>query len=472
MDPTNKPKGPSPHYSLYQREVFKRGGTTGQLPTFSVHPEKLSDSVKTKLGDRSYFYANSNAGLGWTDRANREAFYRWRIVPRMLVDTNERDLSTTLFGHRIPAPILFAPIGINKLYAPPGELIPAKIAGELGLPYCLSTAASQPIEDVAAANDAAAQAHPDSGYAYVGEQRTNESKAPRFFQLYMGHDDEITLSLMTRAFKSGFDVLMLTVDTWQLGWRPTDIDIANYAFYYPNSVGNELAQSDPVFMRKHAADLEKDSGKWIDSAVWHGKAHTWEKVRWAIREWKRISSSRPFLLKGIQCAADARKALQAGCDGVVVSNHAGRQVDGAVASLEALEEVVREVGGGECRVSSFIPASCFGPLAASPLSRSLFLLLMKTTIIYDSGIRTGADIFKALALGANAVGVGRMWVWGMAHEGESGCRHVMKSVLADLDITMTVAGYRSIEKDVRGNRDALRFNPYGVPPGEGEYAKL
>ncbi|KAH9941986.1 FMN-dependent dehydrogenase-domain-containing protein [Amylocystis lapponica] len=134
MDPQNKPKGPSPHYSLYQREVFKRGGSTGQLPTFSVHPDGLQDSVKNKLNDRGYFYANSNAGVGWTDRANREAFYRWRIIPRTLVDTNTRDLTTTLFGHRIPAPILFAPIGINKLYTSLGELVPAKIAGELGIP--------------------------------------------------------------------------------------------------------------------------------------------------------------------------------------------------------------------------------------------------------------------------------------------------------------------------------------------------
>ncbi|KAJ6589255.1 FMN-dependent alpha-hydroxy acid dehydrogenase [Mycena capillaripes] len=443
MDPTDKPKGPSPHYSLYQREIFKKGGENGQLPSFSVHPEELVESTKKKLSDRGYFYANSNAGLGWTDRANREAFYRWRIIPRMLVDTTTRDLTTTIFGHRIPAPILFAPIGINKLYAPPGELIPATIAGELGLPYCLSTAASQSIEDVAAANDAAAQNKNESNsvYAYRGAQRSNTSSSPRFFQLYMGHDDEITLSLMERAFKSGFDVLMLTVDTWQLGWRPTDINIANYAFYYPDSVGNELGKSDPVFMRKHGEELEKDSGKWIDSSVWHGKAHTWEKLPWLIKEWKRISNGRPFVLKGIQSAADARRALDVGCEGIVVTNHAGRQVDGAVGSLEVLPDIVQAVGD-------------------------------KMTIIFDSGIRTGADIFKAIALGAHVVEVGRLWVWGMAHEGEAGCRHVMKSLLADLDILMTVAGYRSIEKDVRGNTEALKFNPFGVPPGKSDHAKL
>ncbi|KAF8913984.1 FMN-dependent dehydrogenase [Gymnopilus junonius] len=382
MDPTNKPKGPSPHYSLYQREVFKDGGSKGLLPNFSVHPEQLSESVKAKLNDRGYFYVNSNAGLGWTDRANREAFYRWRIIPRMLMDTNTRDMTTELFGHHIPAPIIFAPIGINKLYHTQGELVPAKIAGELGLPYCLSTAASQSIEDVAKANEQGASKKNESNkvYSFNGHKEGNAT-SPRFFQLYMGHDDDVTISLLERAWKSGFDTCMLTVDTWQLGWRPTDIDIANYTFYYPGTVGNEIGESDPVFMRKYGKELQNDSGKWIDSSVWHGKAHTWNKIPWLIKEWKRISNGRPFLLKGIQSVEDARKALEVGCAGIVVSNHAGRQVDGAIGSLEILPDIVDAVGD-------------------------------KMKIIFDSGIRTGADIFKAIALGAHAVQVGRLYIWG------------------------------------------------------------
>jgi len=231
---------------------------------------------------------------------------------------------------------------------------------------------------------------------------------------------------------------MLTVDTWQLGWRPTDINIANYVFYYPGAVGNEVGTSDPVFMSKHKRDLEKDSGKWIDSSVWHGKAHTWAKIPWVIKEWKRISGGRPFVLKGIQSVEDAVKAHEVGCEGIVVTNHAGRQVDGAVGSLEVLPDIVDAVGD-------------------------------KMKIIFDSGVRTGADIFKAIALGAHAVQVGRLYVWGMSHEGEAGCMHVMKSLLADLDILMTVSGYRSITQDV--NRQALRYNPYGVYP-RGEHAKL
>ncbi|KZS93612.1 FMN-linked oxidoreductase [Sistotremastrum niveocremeum HHB9708] len=316
MDPTNKPKGPSPHYSLYQRRVFHHGGATGQLPTFSVHPEELEDSAKKKLTDRGYLYASSNAGMGWTDRANREAFYRWKIVPRMLIDTNTRDLTTTIFGHKIPAPIMFAPIGINKLYTPLGELVPAKIAGELGLPYCLSTAGSQPIEAVARANDEGASSRNESNdvWSYDGPNG-GEAKSPRFYQLYMGHDDEITLSLLHRAWKSGFDVLMLTTDTWQLGWRPTDISIANYTFYYKGTPGNEIGESDPVFMKKYGEDLKKEKGKWIDSHVWHGKAHTWDKVKWLVQKWKEISGGRPFVLKGIQSVEDAIKAHEVGCDG-------------------------------------------------------------------------------------------------------------------------------------------------------------
>ncbi|KAJ7215581.1 FMN-dependent dehydrogenase [Mycena pura] len=441
MDPNDKPSGPSPHYSLYQREVFRRGGEQGNLPSFSVHPDELAESTKQTLNSRAYFYANSNAGLGWTDRANREAFYRWRIVPRALIDTNVRDLSVEIFGHRIPAPIMLAPIGINKLYTPLGELVPAKVAGELGLPYCLSTAASQPIEAVAQANDQGTLSRAESN-RHDSSGTWTSAKSPRFFQLYMGHDDEITTSLLERAWKSGFDVCMLTTDTWQLGWRPTDINIANYTFYYPGSVGNEVGSSDPTFLKKHGRDLEKDSGKWIDSSVWHGKAHTWEKIPWVINEWKRISHGRPFLIKGIQCAEDALKAHEMGCQGIVVTNHAGRQVDGAIGSLEILPEIANAVGD-------------------------------KMTVIFDSGIRTGSDILKAMALGAHAVMIGRLYVWGMSHEGEAGCRHVLKSLLADLDITMTVGGFRSIKKDVQGKAESiLRYNPSGVYPGPSEHAKL
>ena len=329
--------------------------------------------------------------------ANRQAFYRHRIVPRMLVDTNTRDTSTEIFGHKVSAPIGFAPVGINKIYHHKGELPVAKVAKELNLPYCLSTAGSTSIEDVAEAN----------------------GQGPRFYQLYQPHDDELTISLLQRAFDSGFDVCILTLDTWQLGWRHDDVASSNYAFY--RGIGADLGLTDPVFKKRLAEDgidpvkePEKAGAKWIDN-VWHGRAHSWEKMPWLIKEWKRISGGRPFCLKGIQDVYDAKKAVEIGCDGIVVSNHAGRQVDGAIASLDALEQISEAVGD-------------------------------KIYIMYDSGVRGAADVVKAMALGAKFVFVGRLWIWGLSIMGEHGVRHVMKGLLADLDILMNVGGFQNVDQ--------------------------
>lgn len=331
-----------------------------------------------------------------THLANRQAFYRHRLIPRQLVDTNQRDTSTEIFGHKVSAPIGFAPIGINKIYHPQAEVPVAKVAGELNLPYCLSTAGSSPIEKVGEAN----------------------GNGPRFFQLYMPHDNELTLSLLNRAWKAGFDALILTTDTWQLGWRHDDVANSNYAFY--RGIGADLGLSDPVFQkrcREDGIDPENDlvaaSTKWIDS-IWHGRAWSWEKIPWLMEQWKRISGDRPFVIKGIQSVADAAKCVDFGVDGIVVSNHAGRQVDGAIASLDALEKIVDAVGA-------------------------------KTCVMYDSGVRGASDVVKALALGARFVFVGRLWVWGLSIMGEEGVRHVMKSLLADLDILMCVAGFNSVK---------------------------
>lgn len=342
------------------------------------------------------YYASSNAGLSNTHLANRQAFYRHRIIPRQLVDTNQRDTAAEIFGHKVSAPIGIAPIGINKIYHPEAEVPVAKVAGELNLPYCLSTAGSTPIETVGEAN----------------------GKGPRFFQLYMPHDDELTLSLLNRAWESGFDALILTTDTWQLGWRHDDVANSNYAFY--RGIGADLGLSDPVFQkrcREAGVDMEKDpvaaATKWIDS-IWHGRAWSWEKIPWLREQWKRISGGRPFAIKGIQSVTDAAKCVEYGVDGIVVSNHAGRQVDGAIASLDALEKIVDAVGA-------------------------------KIYVMYDSGIRGASDVVKALALGARFVFVGRLFIWGLSIMGEEGVRHVLKSLLADLDILMCVGGFNSVK---------------------------
>ena len=358
-------------------------------------PGKLEERAKEKLSEGGWLYASSNAGMSETHLANRQAFYRHRIIPRMLVDTNLRDTKTRIFGHKVSAPIGFSPIGINKIYHPLGELPVAKVAKELNLVYSLSTAGSTSIEDVGKAN----------------------GEAPRFFQLYMPHDDELTISLLQRAVDSGFTACILTADTWQLGWRHDDVATSNYAFYH--GIGADLGLSDPVFQKRLAEDgidpktMPNEAGaKWIDN-VWHGRAHDWNKIPWLMKTWKEISGGKPFLIKGIQSVRDARKCVELGCDGLVVSNHAGRQVDGAIASLDALENIVDAVGD-------------------------------KIYITYDSGVRGASDVFKALALGAKFVWVGRLWVWGLSIMGEHGVRHVMKSLLADLDIMFNVAGCQNV----------------------------
>ncbi|KAK8180561.1 FMN-dependent dehydrogenase [Phyllosticta capitalensis] len=394
----NKDTRSTPQWALYQRENFW-AANEGKAPLFDTDPANLEALAQQKLTHNGWNYVASNAGLSHTHAANRQAFYRHRIVPRMLVDTNTRDTATTLWGRRVAAPVGFAPIGINKIYHPHGELPVAKVAGELGLPYCLSTAGSQPIEDVGAANG-------DGGV--------------RFFQLYMGHDDELTASLLRRAVAAGFTACVLTLDTWQLAWRHHDVATSNYAFY--RGVGADLGLSDPVFQQRlreagidPVKEPERAGAKWIDENVWHGRAHTWEKVRWVMGLWREISGGKPFAVKGVQSVGDAQRAVDEGVDGIVVSNHAGRQVDGAVASLDALERIVDAVGD-------------------------------KTTIMFDSGVRGASDVFKALALGAKFVFVGRLWVWGLSIMGEHGVRHVMKSLLADLDILMNVGGFQRVEQ--------------------------
>jgi len=390
----NRDKRSTPLWAEYQRENFWKPNT-GEAPLFNTHPDKLEALAKEKLTQNGWYYASSNAGMSYTHLANRQAFYRHKIIPRQLVDTNLRDTATEIFGHKVSAPIGFAPVGINKIYHPQGELPVAAAAKTLNLPYCLSTAGSNSIEAVGEANGA----------------------GPRFYQLYMPHNDELTISMLERAVKSGFSACILTTDTWQLGWRHDDVATGNYAFY--RGIGADLGLTDPVFqrmLREKGLDPvkqpEEAGAYWIDN-VWHGRPWSWEKMPWLIKTWKRISGGKPICLKGIQHVDDAKKAVEYGFDGIVVSNHAGRQVDGAIASLDALEKIADVVGD-------------------------------KIYIMFDSGIRGAADVVKALALGAKFVFVGRLWIWGLSIMGEIGVRHVMKALLADLDILFEVAGIQNV----------------------------
>ncbi|MGV9775659.1 lactate 2-monooxygenase [Streptosporangium sp. NPDC003464] len=369
-------------FSDYQYEIYLNG-LAGLRPPYPTDVAGLEQAARRHLAPEPYGYVAGSAGTGATERANREAFDRWRIVPRMLREVSVRDLSTELFGRTYPAPVALAPIGVQSIVHPHGELATARAAASLGVPAVLSTASSHTLEEVA------------------------EAGGPRWYQLYWPHDDEVTLSLLDRAAKSGYDTLVVTLDTWTLAWRPTDLDHAYLPFL--RGTGLAIPLSDPVFRSRLERPVEEDLNaailRW--APMFHGRSHTWDRLSLLRDNWDG-----PIVLKGVQHVDDALRAADAGMDGVVVSNHGGRQVDGAMAALDALPAVAAAVGE-------------------------------RLTVLFDSGIRTGSDVLKALALGARAVLLGRPYVWGLAVGGEEGVRHVVRSLLADLDLTLGLAGHRT-----------------------------
>lgn len=357
---------------------------SGESP-WPVAPEEWEALAREKLDAGAFDYIAGGAGGEATMRANLEAFERRRLRPRMLTGNSERDLSVEVLGTRSPAPFLLAPIGVLSIAHPEGELAVARAAAALGIPFCLSTAASSSIEDIAEA---------------MGD-------APRWFQLYWISDREIVASLLARAEKAGFSAVVVTLDTPILGWRPRDLRRA----YLPFVTGQGCAQffSDPVFRSKLAKPPEDDllTAAATMLATFPHLSLTWDDIAW-LRELTAL----PLLVKGVLTGEDARLALDAGVDGIVVSNHGGRQVDGAVAALDALVEVRDAVG-------------------------------TDATVLMDGGIRHGADVVKALALGADAVLVGRPYVYGLVVGGQEGVEQVLRHLWAETDITMALAGLSS-----------------------------
>jgi lactate 2-monooxygenase len=371
-------------FSAYAGEIYLQG-MAKVTPAFTTDTAALEESARDRMEPGPFWYVAGSAGSGATARANREALDRWRIVPRMLTDATTRDLSTTVLGTRMPAPVITAPIGVQSIVHPDGELATARATAELGVPMVLSTVSSHPLEEVAAANGDGA----------------------RWFQLYWPNDEAVCVSVLTRAKAAGFTTLVVTLDTWLLGWRPHDLDNA----YLPFLTGEGLANyfGDPAFLagleKPPAEDLPAALMRWLP--MFTGTDHTWANLAFLREHWDG-----PMVLKGIQHGQDAQRAADAGMDGIVVSNHGGRQVDGAVGSLDALPAIVEAVGD-------------------------------RVEVLFDSGIRTGADIVKALALGARAVFVGRPWVYGLAHAGQDGIRHVLRSLLADFELTLALSGHRT-----------------------------
>jgi lactate 2-monooxygenase len=381
------PISPIPSGMHRQQQIYTLGLAGGAL-SIPVSLSLLEQKAKDVLSAPAFDYVAGGAGGEATMRANGEAFYRWRIVPRMLRDVSKGDLSVELFGEHLPAPVILGPVGVQGILHAEAELASARAAAALGLPFTLSTAASRSIEEVARAAD-------------------NAGKGARWFQLYWGKNPDLTASMLQRAERTGYKALVVTLDTSMLAWRERDLQHAYLPFILGQGLGNYF--SDPVFRELLPEPPEQNPAAAIQiwSSLFSNTALTWRDIPFL-----RKHTALPILLKGILHPDDAKHAMDAGVDGVIVSNHGGRQVDGAIATLEALPAIVREING-------------------------------RIPVLFDGGVRRGADVFKALALGARAVLLGRLYTWGLAVAGEQGVRDVVLNLVADLDLTLALSGHTS-----------------------------
>ena len=373
-------------FGNYQYEIYLQG-MAGVTPDHPVSWADLEAAAHDALEDGPRGYVFGGASTEDTMRENLAAFRRHRLVPRMLHDVETRDTSRTILGTEMPAPVMLAPVGVQSIIHPDGELASARAAAANGLVYTASTASSSTLEEIAQAGGGAAQ----------------------WFQLYWPRGEDLARSLVGRAEAAGYKALVVTLDTWLLGWRPRDLQLAYLPFLQGIGIANYLA--DPVFRSTLAAPPEEDMQAAIGQfvGVFSNPSVTWKDLAFL-----KETTSLPVVLKGILSAADARKAREHGVDGLIVSNHGGRQVDGAIATLDALPEVVDAVGDD-------------------------------LAVLLDSGVRSGSDALKALALGARAVLLGRPYLWGLATDGEAGVSRVLKSFLADFDLAMALSGHRAVD---------------------------
>lgn len=411
----------------WQKEIYLNG-FAGKQPVAKISFQKLEQEARQKMSEQAFAYIAGGAGNESTMSGNLAAFEKWKIVPRMLRNVSERDTSIELFGQKLPTPFFLSPVGVLEMVHAEADLAVAKAASSLGMPFIFSNQASKPMEQCAAA---------------MGDD-------PRWFQLYWSKSNELVQSFIQRAERCGCSALVVTLDTTMLGWRTRDLDLA----YLPFLEGKGIAQytSDPVFQKlldepddsepvKRKVTLQSlqglitmtknypgnnffkklASGRPLKAvrkfvSIYSNPATTWDDLTWL-----RQQTKLPILLKGILHPDDARKAMDAGMNGIIVSNHGGRQVDGSIATLDTLPKIVEVVQD-------------------------------KIPVLLDSGIRGGADVFKALALGAKAVCVGRPYVYGLTIAGEDGVRNVLQNLMADFELTMGLAGCKNITEI---NREAL-----------------
>ena len=407
---------------LRQAAVY-RAGVSGRRPRVPTDAAELEARARKALPREAFAYIAGGAGSGATIRANREGFDRWRIVPRMLRDVSGRDTGIELLGRRLPSPFLLSPVGVLEMAHEDADLGVARAAAAEGVPMILSNQASKPMEACAAA---------------LGE-------SPRWFQLYWSTSNDLVESFVRRAEACGCEAIVVTLDTTLLGWRPRDLDLA----YLPFLRGKGIAQytSDPVFRRIIATEpaqlgpdeqprptpaalrtlvqLTRAYPERFVSGLRSGHAraavHTFTRIysrpslSWDDLPFLRERTKLPILLKGILHPDDAARAVDEGIDGVIVSNHGGRQVDGATSTIEALPGIAKAIDG-------------------------------RVPIVLDSGVRGGADAFKALALGATAVGIGRPYAYALGIAGEAGVRELLQNLKADFDLTLGLSGCRSVDE--------------------------
>ncbi len=378
-----------PHYGDYQNAIYN-AGLSGVVPKLPVDYATLEQRASAAMPPSVLGYVQGGCGDEFTQRNNADAFRHWGMTPRMMVDCSRRDLSIDLFGIRLPSPIFMAPVGVIGICTQDGhgDLAAARASAETGVPLMASTLSNDPLEHVAGA---------------LGE-------TPGFFQLYTPKDKALTESLVRRAEAAGYKGIVVTLDTWVTGWRPRDLNVANF----PQLRGAVLMNyfSDPVFRAMLAKSPEEDGAAAVRQwAGVFGKVLTWDDMAWL-----RSLTTLPLILKGICHPDDARRAIDAGADAIYCSNHGGRQANGGIAAIDMLPGVVAAAG--------------------------------EVPVLFDSGIRSGSDVVKAIALGARAVGVGRPYAYGLALDGAAGAAHVLRCLLAEADLLMAVNGWPTIA-DVR-----------------------
>ncbi len=406
-----------------QNSIYTNG-VYGRKPNVPTNFEDLERAAKRKMSAKAWAYVAGGAGDGRTMAANRRAFDSWAIVPRMLRDVSQRSLATELFGQHLPAPVLFSPVGAGALAYPDADVHIGRAAAELGVPYIFSSQGSSPMERTAAAMDEISPG------------------ASRWYQLYWSTDDDLVDSFLQRAERSGAAAVVVTLDTTMLGWRPQDLNLGSLPFAH--GLGIDQYTSDPRFLdivrERIAAALPRDKPEITFGAIKSlismarntpGNAvrnlispipresvqtfleiYSRPSLNWTDIGGLRERTSLPIVLKGILHPDDALQAVDLGIDGILVSNHGGRQVDGAIGSVDALVDVVAAVQG-------------------------------RSKVLLDSGIRGGSDVFKALALGADAVCVGRPHMYGLALGGAAGAREVVANIIAELDLTLGLSGHTS-----------------------------